>query len=266
MDPTPSLQETPPGPAAPAMSLGARLLNIFATPGEVYGEMKKSRPATANWLVPVLINGVLGAIASFLILSQPALFQQVRAQQTKPIEAKVAAGKMTQADADKAVEQLEKYSSPALMKAFGAVGAVIMPFISVFWWALIFWLIGRFGLRGPVRFMKMAEVSGLAAMISALEVVIKGLLILGLNNAMASPSLALLLKDQDPQSKAFMVMSLFNVMTIWRLALGSIGLAKLADAPPGRAAVWVFGSWGALMALLVGVSLAIQKAMGGMGS
>src|SRR5262245_42046331 len=58
-----SIMETPPPiPSAPApavprepeMSLFARLLNIFAVPGDVFEEVKQSRVRTANWLLPLL--------------------------------------------------------------------------------------------------------------------------------------------------------------------------------------------------------------------
>jgi hypothetical protein len=227
MDQSPPLSESaplPPGP--PAMSLAARLLNVFATPSDVFNDVKTARPATSNWLVPILISGVLGAVAAVLILSQPAIIEQVRAQKTKPIEAKVAAGKMSRAQADQAIEMIEKFSSPAIMQATGAVGAFLGSFIRVFWWALLLWLIGRYCLKAQLDFMKTAELAGLASMITSLEVLMRTLLIFGFNNMLASPSLALLLKNPDPQNKLFVVLSLLDIMTFWVLMVRSIGLAR----------------------------------------
>ena len=38
-----------------AMSLAARLLNVFATPGDVFDDVKVAPASTANWLVPALL-------------------------------------------------------------------------------------------------------------------------------------------------------------------------------------------------------------------
>ena len=59
-------QEPPPAPPAPATSLVARLLNVFAAPTEVFEEIKTSRSTTANWLVPALITAVVMAVFLFL--------------------------------------------------------------------------------------------------------------------------------------------------------------------------------------------------------
>ena len=48
--------EAPPeAPPPPAMSLVGRLLNVFATPGDVFQEVKAAPETAANWLVPALI-------------------------------------------------------------------------------------------------------------------------------------------------------------------------------------------------------------------
>ncbi|HZL43606.1 MAG TPA: hypothetical protein VFD66_10055, partial [Verrucomicrobiae bacterium] len=125
MDSSPPIPEPPlVVPQAPAMSLAARLMNIFATPGEVVEDIRRSRPSTANWLVPSLLYGLIGAISMILTLSQPTMIEQIRAQQVKPIEAKVAAGKMTRAQADQAIAMMEKFSTPAVMKTFASMGAI----------------------------------------------------------------------------------------------------------------------------------------------
>jgi hypothetical protein len=240
------------------MSLMARLLNIFATPGEVFDQVRAARPSAANWLVPASLCAVLGVLASFLIFSQPAIIQQIHEQQAKVFDAQVKAGKMTQAQADEAVAAAEKFSGPTGLKFFGSVGAVFGSFASVFWWGLLLWLVGRFALKAELGFMKVMEVAGLASAISVLEGVLKMLLIFGLSNPLASPSLALLIKDPDPQNKLFMLLSLLNIMTFWVLVVRSIGLAKLAGVSFGKTAVWVFGVWALLSGLVIGFAMAMQ--------
>ena len=266
-EPPPLLSESPsPSPAAapaPATSLAARLLNVFATPGDVFDEVKVSRTSVANWLVPILLYGLVGAFSSVLILSQPAIAQQIHERQQKVFEDQVKAGKMTREQADSGLSMAEKFSGPAVLKVFGAIGAFFGSFISVFGWAFLLWLIARFGLKAKLDFMKVVEIAGLASAINMLETLVKMLLVFGLSNPLASPSLALLLKNPDPKNGLFALLNLVNIMTFWALAVRAIGVAKLAAAPVGKAALWVFGLWLLLMSLLLGLSGVAQKAFGG---
>ena len=118
----------PPEPNAPqpaATSLISRLMNVFAMPGEVFAEVKAAPPTTTNWLVPVLLHCIVGAIAAIILMSQPAILQGIREQQEAQIQKKVQAGKMSQADADKALAIMEKFTGPTTMKITGVVGAVV---------------------------------------------------------------------------------------------------------------------------------------------
>jgi hypothetical protein len=257
-EPSPVSESTPASPPEPAMSLAARLFNIFATPGEVFDQVRTARPSAANWLVPASLCAVVGVIASFLIFSQPAIIQQIHEQQAKVFDAQVKAGKMTQSQADQAVAAAENFSGPSTMKFFGSIAAVFGSFASVFWWAFLLWLIGRFALKADLDFMKVVEVSGLASAISALEALVKTLLIFGLSNPMASPSLALFIKNPDPQNKLYILLSLANIMTFWVLAVRAIGLGKLTGVPFGRTAAWVFGAWAAVTGTFIGIGAALQ--------
>ena len=109
--------ETPlsaPSPQAPAQSsLVARLFNVFATPGDVFEEVRAAEPKTLNWLVPILICIAAGWIFVFTIFSQASILQQIREQQAKAFEQQVTAGKMTKAQAEQAEQMMEKMG-PAL--------------------------------------------------------------------------------------------------------------------------------------------------------
>jgi hypothetical protein len=259
MDQPPSVPESSPTtPPAPSTSLMARLLNVFATPGEVFEEVKAAPSSVANWLVPALLCSVVGVLASFLIFSQPAIIQQIHEQQAKMFDDQVKAGKMTQAQADEAVVAAEKFSGPTVLKFFGSIGAFFGSFVSLFWWGLLLWLIGRFALKAELGFMKVLEVAGLASAISVLEALLKTLLVFGLSNPMASPSLALLMKNPNPQNKLYMLLSLLNIMTFWVLAVRSIGLARLAGLSFGRVATWVFGVWALMSGVMIGFAALMQ--------
>jgi len=74
----------PPLPAdrsvTPTSSLGARLLNVYATPGEVFEEVRQSPPSAANWLVPVLLSCLISVISAVAIFSQETVVRQIQEQ------------------------------------------------------------------------------------------------------------------------------------------------------------------------------------------
>src|SRR6266853_6592326 len=126
MEQPPSLSEVQSAvPKPPAMSLPARLLNVFASPGEVFDDIQAAAPAASNWLVPALLFALVGVISVMIIFAQPTIVQPIVEQQAKKMDEAVKAGKMTQAQAD----QAEKFMGPMTFKIFGSVFSVIGSFV-----------------------------------------------------------------------------------------------------------------------------------------
>lgn len=244
------------------MSLGGRLVNIFAAPGEVFDSVKAASSSHANWLVPALVLMLVSWLGAWLILSQPAIQSQLSDLAQKQIQKMVEKGRIPKDKADAISESAARMSR---IQAAGA--AVIIPIfialVSPFWWGLWLWLVGRKALKGEFRFMKAVEVVGLANMIGVLGEVIRMLLVISLGNILATPSLSLLLRNPDPQSTIFGLLSLLNVMTLWELGTRSVGLARISNTSTGKAAIWVFGLWLGFMGFLFGVGQAVRLAFGG---
>jgi hypothetical protein len=262
--PTPESQTTePPAPATPkAFGAVGKLMNVFAAPGEVFGEIKTAPPRTANWLTPALLLIVLSWVSGWLIFSQPAIQQQIRDITNKAIDRQVEAGKLNGAQADQARTAAEKFGSIGY-KIGAVVGPVFMAFATPFWGGLILWLVGSFALKAPFPYLKAVEIAGLANMILVLDVIVRTLLVLITGNLFAALSLMLAVKDFDPQNTFHSVLALVNVMTFWLLTIRSIGLARFTGAPVVKAAAWVFGIWIVLMGLIIGFGAAMRAAFGG---
>lgn len=259
--PIPTGQTPPPTPTlapeakAPTMSLGARLLNVFAIPGEVFEDIKGSRSSAANWLVPALILALVGAVSVFVLFSQPNILQQVREQQSQVFEQKVKAGKMSQDDADKAMAMVDKFSTPTVIKVAGAFGAITVSFLRVLWWGFVLWVFGRLFFKAAVGFPKTLEIAGLSMMIVVLGTIVGMLLMVNLQTMGASPSLALAVKDFDVHRKSHLAMGAANIFSFWLIGVLSLGLAKVANVPFLRAAWLVFGFWLVQESLLIGIGL-----------
>src|ERR1039457_3550186 len=108
MEPT-TTPEPPPG-ASPrsTMLLAGRLMNVFAAPGDVFGEVKTAAPSVANWLVPAVLFMVLSWLSAGLIFSQPAIRQQISELSTKAIDRQVEKGKLSSTQAEQARAAAEK--------------------------------------------------------------------------------------------------------------------------------------------------------------
>jgi len=249
MEQPPPILETPTPPTPPteskppAMSLSARLLNVFAVPGDVFEEVRATPHAAVNWLVPALIAGVVGAVSAWLMFSQPAIQQQIREKQEHVLEQQVKAGKMTRAQADQALTIAQKFAGPTTMKIFGAFGAITAGFVRVFWWALVLWLLSRWFLNIPINYMKAAEVAGLSSMITTLGAIVTLLLVVNLGKLFSTPSLALTIGDFDEKNRSHLLLGALNVFNFWLVGILASGLARLAGVPFVRAAFIVLGYW-----------------------
>jgi len=240
----PPIEETPPPvPEPPAMSLAARLLNVFAVPGDVFLQVKATPHTLANWLVPALIASVVGALSGVVILSQPAIQQEIHEQQEQMIEKQVEAGKMSRADADRAEAVMAKMSNPTMLKIFGAFGATASGFARLFWWGLVLWLLGRWLLKAHFGYLKAVEVAGLASMISVLGMIVTMLLVVNFGNLTSTPSLALAVSDFDMKNKGHLLLGAMNVFSFWLVGVMASGLARLAGVPFVRAAFLVLAYW-----------------------
>ena len=234
-------------PARPRMTLAARILNVFAVPGEVFAELKTAPRAASNWLVPGMLGALIGVVSVLILMSQPTIQQQFRDQQHKFIEQRVKSGQLTPQEH----QIVEWFSSPAVLKTLGSAGAAAGSFGNVLWWGFVLWFLARVLFRVQVRFSKTLEIAGLAMMINVLGGIVAMLLIVNLGRIGASSSLALVVKDFDTIRKGHLFAAAANVFSLWVVGVRSIGLAKLTGVPYLRAAWAVFTFWVLEQSLLI---------------
>jgi hypothetical protein len=255
----PQLTPEPPlaAPPPPAMSLVGRLVNVFATPADVFEEVKAAPETTANWLVPALILILVSWAAAAVIFSQPSIKQQLSEITEQAIQRQIDSAHLSEQQADQARAMGEKWAGLS-SKIAAALAPVVAGFVTPFLWGLIVWLLGAQFFKGHFPYMKAVEVVGLANMVTVLDVIVRTLLIVGLGNLYASPGPVLLVKQFDPQNTVHTVLGAVNVITLWLLAVRAIGLARLSGASFAKAAVWVFGIWAAYTGSFIGLGALMQ--------
>jgi hypothetical protein len=253
--PSPTINDL--SPEEPPMPLGARLANVFAAPGEVFDDIRVRPVKLSNWLVPGLLLVVVSWIAAWFIFSQPSVQQQLAEFSDRAVQ--------QQAERMKASpEQTEKMKAAAAK--FGGIGqkiaAVATPLVTAFVfpiiWGAFLWLIGNKILHASFGFMKAVEVVGLSNMIAILDAVVRTLLIVIMGSIWAGPHAGMLVSNYDPENPVHGVLAALSIMSLWILAVRSVGLAKLTGISFGKAAAWVFGLWIAYTGFFVGVAVLMR--------
>jgi hypothetical protein len=260
MDETPPPLPTPqPKPASlPRMSLFARLLNVFAVPGQVFEDVRNAPTSFSNWLIPIVLATIVGA-ATVSVLSQPGLIQDFRESQVKVYAERVAAGKMTEADAQQNRQMLDWITQPAVLKVGGTIFFLGFSVARVLWWGLLLWWLGRTFLKVRFSLMKSIEVAGLATMITVLGSLMVLLLIL---NYGGNTGGGLTVAQLEAASRTTVRVVLANVFSIWFVGVLAAGLARLAEVPFVRTMLVVLGAWIALQVLIVLIGGALLGAVG----
>lgn len=239
--PTPS---APPEPGtSPATSFFAKLANIVASPGEVFDEIQGKPVATVNWVGPLILSICLGVIFVFVIFSQDGVVRKIRDGQEAAFQENVKAGKMTQQQADQAMQMVERFAGPTMLKIFGSVGAVAGSVGGLFLTGLLFWGAARVVFKAEIDYLKAVEAVGLATVIGAVDLIIRIPLAILTENPPANLGPVLLLRPFDPTSAMHMALAAVSVVTIWYLAVLSVGLARLARVSWAKAFLVILPVW-----------------------
>ena len=157
----------------------------------------------------------------------------------KAMELQVQKGKLTQEQADQALEMVEKFTTPTIMRISGAVGSGVVSFVRVFWWAFALWLLSLLLIRVKIPYLKALEVTGLSSLIGTLGILVTLLLQINLGRTTATPSLALAVNDFNPDNKLHLVMGALNLVQVWMILVMAVGLSRLTGVPFFRASLLV---------------------------
>ena len=228
------------------MSLAARLLNVFAIPGEVFEVVRASRVSIGNCLLPMFLLAIVGALTAIAILSQPAIQKPMREgfdQQIKALGQQVKAGKLKQADADRDMALARFIIAPLTLNLLGGAAGAAIGAARAFWWAFVLWILGRKFLKARISYVKTLEVASLALMISVLGGIVPLLLMVDLPRLFAGSGLQPVVSDFEALAKNPLFPVVLTVFAFWMVGVLSVGLARLARVPFFRAGWFVLAFW-----------------------
>lgn len=225
----------------PEMSLSDKFIGILSSPGEVYTTVATTEPKNGNWAIPLIIAILMSLIFTYVVFTQPAIQDEMHTQQMKGLQHSVEQGKMTQEQADKAMEFSKPGSSMFLL--FGSIGVVFVLFVMVFGYSLAYWIGGKIIAKSSVGFMKVVEVYGLSMFVVVVSTLLSMILIVAMGSLHAQPALSMLVSDFDPMNKTHKLLAAVNLFTFWQLYVVSVGLSKVWNATLGKALVVTGGVW-----------------------
>jgi hypothetical protein len=234
-------QHTTPAQVNP-MPFTEKFANVFASPGELFENVRLTNPTTSNWLVPWIIFVVVAIIMGQLMVHNASLADQLGTMIKKGFDKQVQEGKMPQERAEQVYEQFAKPGS--MWFTLAQVGGVTVgSLVALFVLGLLYWLVGKTAMGATAPYMKVVEVVGLLFFIIALEQIVTTLLMFALDSIYATPSLGIFVSSFNVENKLHVALSKINVFTIWVLCVLSIGLAKLFQRDFPKVLVLVFTLW-----------------------
>jgi len=222
-------------------SFGARVMAVFASPGDVFSEVASAPAQTSSWLLPYLITLVVAAVVTYSLNSTPTLRQQILEPQQQQMQKAVDEGKMTQEQYDRAVAGME---SPALFLAFGFGISLVIASVAVFGAPLILLLTAKFLLKSPASYQKMLELYGLTSLVGVLGGIVTLLLMHVFDSVHASLGGSLLVMNNfDRENMGHKLLASVGVFGVWQTALVGQGMARVSGKPASTGMGIAFGLW-----------------------
>jgi hypothetical protein len=241
------------GVSGETMSLGNRMLSIYATPGEVFDQVRSSPPCAGNWLLPTLVLLLAMAAAVWIRFAKPAVILQIREQSARQVQKMVQAGKLTADQADAADERTQRLLTPNFLRITGILAGGVFTVAGLFLYALVLWLLGTRLFSAAIEYGKTLEITALAGMIQVLNVLVTSLLVAAKGNGMVTPGPAFFVEELDLHNPLHTVLTGLNVLTLWHVAVLALGLARLGRIAWWKTAACLYSIWFGVSALFFGL-------------
>jgi hypothetical protein len=222
-------------PQVEPLSVTDKFIGILTEPAETYGNVRDAGPRKSDWVAPLLLLCVIAVLSTIVRFSNAEFAQTIRDQQAAKMQQMIDAGKMTQEQADQALDM-----STRMQKIFAPVGALVGVPIVFFLGAMVFWLLVRYALKGPIAYSGMLSIVGLTLFIDGIDQIVSLIVGYASNNLLASFSPALFMKP-DLQSTTYKLASALDPIAIWKYAVFAIGVKTVAKVSAAKAYGLVFG-------------------------
>jgi hypothetical protein len=213
------------------LSFSDKFVGVFTEPSATFENISKFKIKTIDWLIPLLISCVIIAAGNVIRMSNPAIksstIEMTRAQQEKQLAKYVQEKKITQEQADKQIEQTEKFMATPLYLIIASGGAIIGMFVFFFVFAFVYFIFGKFVFRGTGTFASALPALGLTQLIAAISSILAIILSVVYSKTISDGSIASIINFSQISSPLYLILGILDVFMIWATVAQSIGLSKM---------------------------------------
>ncbi len=206
-----------------------KLVGVFSEPGAMFAKTSNFPAKNSDWVVPLLITIAATILSIIVSFSNPAVKQEMRAENEKQIQKLVEEGRMTQEQADQQIDMTEKFMGGPLFYVTTSISTLVMMFIFFFIVAGVFHLFAKLIFKGDAGFKYSMVAYGLPYYIIIIQIIVGLILTLAMGKIFRSTSVAAFL-DLDKKSILYFILSKLDIFSIWFYAVVGIGFAKMAKA------------------------------------
>ncbi len=222
-------------------SFGTRAVNVLTAPGELYAEVAAAPVRASSWLIPYFVMVALIALMMFSFTNNATLYDQILSEQAVEMRAKVAAGEMTQMQADQGAQFM---SNKGMFLGVGIFGATLVMSVIMFGAPLVLWLASKGVLKFAGGYKKILEVYGLATVIGIVGMLVSLIMMNMMDSMYAQPGGAFFLMDvYDKENFGHNFLASMNVFAIWQTVVVGLGLAAVSGKRPAQGIILSFGLW-----------------------
>ncbi len=250
------------------LSHSDKMIGVFTEPSNTFELIAKFPVRTIDWVLPVVIVFILIGLMRSLAMLNEEVALQTRQTQIEMFDKMVSEGKMTQEQADQAIEGIEKqmeFMRGPVGWVINVVSTLIFGFIFFFIIAGIYFLFIKFLFKGEGNYQHVLVASGLTSYITMIQVLIGGILTFLLGKIIMDTSVANFIELEKGSLVKFFV-SKIDPISIWAYSVLAIGLAKLNRAQSSTPYfILVFALWilGGLLFFILGKVFPFLGGFGG---
>ncbi|HAB53955.1 MAG: hypothetical protein A2315_03405 [Ignavibacteria bacterium RIFOXYB2_FULL_35_12] len=226
-----------------------KMIGIITAPKETFVNIAKFPPKTKDWFLPVLVLCVVIALTQILVMTNPDIAYQAKQKQLEAIQKNfdeaVASGRMTQAQADEQIGNIEERmaSGGAITYVFQTIGIFIFVFVFFFILCGIYFLLSKFALKGNGVYASALVADGLVSYIAMIQIILAAILAFAFGRLMSDVSVASL-TGTDKSTIIGWLLAKIDPFSIWAYSVLGIGLAKMFKSQSmGKYIIMVFGLW-----------------------
>ncbi len=248
-------------PGEKELSHTDKLVGVFAEPKIMYEKTSHFPPRTVDWIVPLLVLIILSIISSYIVMSNPEIAYNIKHEQLakmeKSFQEMVDKGQITKEQAQEQMNKIEERMSGGTNIVQTSVFLIIKVFLFFFIVTGIYFIAARFIFKGDGNYASAMVANGLTAYIDIIQVIVATILTIITGRLVMDTSVAAFM-NIDKSTFAGFWLGKLDVITIWSLAIVSIGLAKMFKSERmGKYFIFIFGLWIIWGLLIFGLGQAV---------